>query len=51
MLIRVFCMYGDQGCLSEASTIYSRWMQDPDGYGKCVLKFYSIPIKLCKQNL
>ena len=44
-------MYGDQGCLSEASTIYSRWMQSPDGYGKCVLLFYSIPIKICKQDL
>ena len=51
MLINALCGSGDQGCLNEASTIYSSWMQDPDGYGKCVILFYSTPINLCKHNL
>ena len=49
LLTRQLCAYGDQGCRNEASAIYSRWMQDPDGYGKCVL-FCFTHLKLSKQN-
>ena len=36
LLVEQLCKYGDQDCQNEATTVYSRWMQDPDGDGKWV---------------
>ena len=36
-MISAMCFYGDEECLNEASVVYARWMEDPDGNGKYVI--------------